>query len=535
MAKSGKIVVFGEDAREGLIKGVDLVSNAVKVTLGPKGRNVILQREFGSSHVTKDGVTVAKEIRVANPIEEMGCKLIRDVASKTNDEVGDGTTTSVVLAQAIMQEGRKLMRENYNLIEIIDGINESLNISDTFIKTIAKPVSSVDIKRVATISANNDIQIGEMISDAIEKVGTDGVITVDNSRSTESHVSVVEGLEIDRGFSSPYFINDLEKNLCELNTVRILVTNHTISTADELMSLIQNLRNFNESLLVIAENVEGVALQFFVLNSTKGSFRSVVMKAPSFGDDRVECMKDIAALVGAVFIDKVTTPTLVHLTREHLGIAEKVIVKRDSSIIVGGVRNEDLIKERLTIIDSELSSTKSTLIKDLLTARKGRLEGRIAVLNVGGGSEMEQKEIRDRVDDALCATRAALESGWVPGCGVTLYRLSQHLSAHLAELVQQSQISEGKAAGMKLMIDVLKYPLKTICENSGASYDIISSKLGSPYSNTVYNLLTDELDEASKLGVIDPAKVTLRALHNATSIATTVLTTNCLVCNEFEE
>lgn len=539
MANIQKDIFYGADARQKLMDGVNAIANAVKVTLGPKGRNVILQREYGSHYVTKDGVTVAKDIMMKDPVTDMGCQLLKDVASKTNDEAGDGTTTSVVLAQAILTEGMKLLTANYDPIQLSKGIKDASEKIIEFIEANCYPVEEdySKIKQIATVSANGDDYIGTLIADAMEKMTSKGVITVDNSKNTETTIEITEGMKIGRGFVSPFFITDIDKGECVLEDPLILVTDYKISVTKDLIPLLEGINRTNRSLLIIADSVDGEFLQTLVMNKMRGVLKVAAIKAPSFGDNRVEMMKDIAAMTGATFISQQVGAQLNKVTTDHLGTAHKVVIKKDDTVIIGGKPKEGEVDKRIAEIDLALEDkTISKSSKDDLIERMGTLTGGVAVLHVGAGSEIEQKELKDRVDDALAATKAAVESGYVPGGGVALIRAARNF--------ELSSKDESYVRGVELMKSVATAPLKTICSNAGVSGDVVLNAIYNMYDDCVstydyskfgYNARTGEFGDMIQLGVIDPTKVVVNALRNAVSVAATVLTTECLIVNEPEK
>lgn len=528
-----KEIVYGEQARQALIKGADMLANAVKVTLGPKGRNVILQREFGSQYVTKDGVTVAKEIMSKDPIIDMGCRVVRDVASKTNDEAGDGTTTSVVLTQAILKQGQRYLAAGADPIELQKGIKAKLNhLVGVITEELANPVSDnfETIKQVATISANGDEKIGELISSALEKVGTSGVMVVENSKNYDTYTEVVDGIKVDRGFESPYFITDPAKGTCELDKPYILFTDNTLAVSRDLVPVLEMVAGQQRPLLIIANQVTGECLQTLIMNKLRGTLRVAVMKAPSFGDNKFEVMKDLAAITNGELVSESLGQKLSQISTAQLGTCEKVRMTKDSTVFLGSVPNKEAVQARLTTIESQLQeATKYS--KEQLLERKGKLQGGVAVLYVGADSEIEQKELRDRVDDALSATRAAIESGYVPGGGTALLKASSK-PVEISDSVSQDFLN-----GWKLLSEAVQAPLKTICANAGVSAEVVLAKLeeGKSDKNFGYNARTGEFGNMIAMGVIDPAKVVITSLRNAVSVASTILTTECLVANEFKE
>ena len=540
MSNIQKEITYSSNARESLMVGVNAIANAVKVTLGPKGRNVILQREYGTQYVTKDGVTVAKEVKMKNPIENMGCQVVKDVAIKTNDEAGDGTTTATVLAQAILTEGMKLLAAGYDPIELQKGIKAGANyILEVLNNDLSIPVDSnfETIKQIATVSANGDETIGSLIAEAMEKVTTNGVIVVDTAKGVDTSIEITDGMKIDRGYVSPYFVTNVDKGVCELEDPLILVTDYKLTVTKELIPILEGVNQKNRSLLIIADSVEGEFLQTLVLNKMRGTLKVAAIKAPGFGDNRKEIMKDIAALTGATFISadmgiKLEANSLAKFGEDIFGKCNKVTIKKDETIIVGGEGNSELISERVKSIDIALEDEKNGYSKDQLRERKGRLIGGVAVLYIGAGSEIEQKEIKDRVDDALNATKAAVESGYVPGGGIALVRAANTPSETESDRIY----SKDFIAGWNLIRDAVTAPIMAICKNAGVSGEVVLNQvLNSDDNNFGYNARTDEYGDMIKMGVIDPTKVVHCALANAVSVASTVLTTECVIANELEK
>lgn len=532
-----KNIVYSTEAREQLMKGVNALADAVKVTLGPKGRNVILQREYGTHYVTKDGVTVAKEIRMKDPILDMGAQVVKDVASKTNDEAGDGTTTATVLTQAILQEGMKFMAAGADPIEMQKGIKAKAEFMLTQIEdNLSIPVENnfETIKQIATVSANGDERIGSLIAEAMEKVTTDGVIIVDHAKGVDTSIEVTEGMKIDRGFVSPYFITDLEKNLCELEKPWILVTDNKISVTKDLIPLLEGCNQQNKSLLIIADSVDGEFLQTLVMNKMRGSLKVAAIKAPGFGDNRKEIMKDIAAATGATVVSDELGTKLTNIQLDWLGNCDKVTIKKDETIIVGGDVDQQAVHERLAAIQAQLDdkSTSGNTEKQLID-RKARLTGGVAVLYIGACSEIEQKEIKDRVDDALSATKAAVESGYVPGGGIALaWAAGQPCD------LDESQVTQDFIHGWNILTNAALAPIRTICSNAGVTPELVLEKLKEGLVENRYfgfNAKTQEYGDMIQMGIIDPTKVTHCALANAMSVASTILTTECVIANEPEK
>jgi chaperonin GroEL len=538
MADIQKDIFYGEDARKKIIEGVNILANVVKVTLGPKGRNIILQREYGTHYVTKDGVTVAKDVFVKDPAVNMGCQIVKDIAIKTNDEAGDGTTTATVLAQAIINEGMKLVTAGYDPIELQKGIKAAAEGLAKYIEENVSVEVKEDydtIKRIATVSANGDDQIGTLIADAMQKMNYVGVITVDNSKTTDTHTEVVEGIKLDKGFISPFFITDIEKQQAVLNNPRILVTDYKLSATKDFVILLQQVNINNAELLIIADDVDGDFLQTLVVNKMRGTLRVAAIKAPMFGDNRIELLKDIAAITGATFVSQSVGIQIKDIKLDTLGSADKVTITKDSTIIAGGKSDATRVQERLDTISALYEESKSQTEKDRLMERRGNLTNGVAVLYVGGGSEIEQKELHDRVDDALNATKAALEAGYVPGGGIALLTASRN--AIIAEG------NESYTQGVKLMLKVAEAPLRTICKNAGVSDDVILNEIEAEQSRPNmnnhfvygYNARTGEFGNMIEMGIIDPTKVTLKALANAVSIASTVMTAEGMIVKELEK
>lgn len=528
-----KEIKYSLEARQALLEGANALANAVKVTLGPKGRNVLLRREYGSHYVTKDGVTVAKEIRLKDQIEDMGCTVVRDVASKTNDEAGDGTTTSVVLAQAMLNEGMKLLAAGVDPIELKKGMLAKANLMLNVLQNdlAVKVDNNFDtIKKIATVSANGDDKIGSLIAEAMQKVTTDGVIVVDSAKGVDTSIEVVDGMKIDRGYTSPYFITNLEKNICELEKPYILITDKTLNRNQEMIPLLEMINQKNRALLIIAKSVDGELLQTLVMNKMRGVLKVAVIKAPGFGDSQNELLKDLAVLTGANVISDDFGTKLEELTVDDLGEADKITIKKDETIIVGGKGDSEKINERADSIRAQMEDETSKHKKDQLKERAGKLSGGVAVLYIGAGSEIEQKEIKDRVDDALCATKAAVESGYVAGGGTALLKMAE------VECEADGTETQDFIMGWNLVKKVSEAPLRTICENAGIAADIVISKvLESDEDNFGYDARSDKYGNMVKMGIIDPVRVVHCALANAVSVASTILTTECVIVDKPEE
>ena len=518
-----KDIKFDIDAREGLKRGVDALANAVKVTLGPKGRNVIISKSFGSPQVTKDGVSVAKEIELEDALENMGAQMVKEVASKTNDLAGDGTTTATVLAQAIVKEGLKNVASGANPMDLKRGIDKAVaKIVENLAKQ-AKEVgsSSEKIRQVASISANNDDTIGELIAQAFEKVGKEGVITVEEAKGTDTYVDVVEGMQFDRGYLSPYFVTDSEKMVAELDRPYILLYDKKISTMKDLLPVLEPVAQSGKPLLIIAEDIDGEALATLVVNKLRGTLRIAAVKAPGFGDRRKAMLEDIAILTGGTVIAEERGFTLENATIDMLGTAERVSIDKDNTTIVNGAGKSEDIKARAAQIKAQIENTTSDYDREKLQERLAKLSGGVAVLYIGAASEVEMKEKKDRVDDALHATRAAVEEGIVAGGGIALLRAKNALTKIKAANTDEE-------TGIKIILKALEAPLRTIVENAGVEGSVIVAKvLESSREAFGYNAKTDAYCDMFKAGIIDPKKVTRVALENAASVAGMILTTEC--------
>ena len=525
-----KDIKFDIDARDGLKRGVDALANAVKVTLGPKGRNVIIGKSFGAPTVTKDGVSVAKEIELADPLENMGAQMVKEVASKTNDLAGDGTTTATVLAQAIVKEGLKNVAAGANPMDLKRGIDKAVEaIVDDLTKQSEKVEDSSDkIKQVASISANNDETIGELIATAFNKVGKEGVITVEEAKGTDTYVDVVEGMQFDRGYLSPYFVTDPDKMIADLENPYILLYDKKISNLQDLLPILEPVAQSGRPLLIIAEDVDGQALATLVVNKLRGGLKIAAVKAPGFGDRRKAMLEDIAILTGGVVIAEESGYTLENTTLDMLGTAETVTIDKDNTTIVNGAGKEGNIKARVNQIKAQVETTSSDYDKEKLQERLAKLAGGVAVLYVGAASEVEMKEKKDRVDDALHATRAAVEEGIVAGGGVALVRAKAVLSKIKAE-------NADEATGIQIVNRAVEAPLRTIVENAGGEGSVIIAKILEGKGDFGYNAKTDEYVNMLKAGIIDPKKVTRVALENAASVAGMILTTECALVDIKEE
>lgn len=520
-----KMLAFGEEARRALERGVDKVANAVKVTLGPKGRNVVLEKKWGAPNITKDGVTVAKEVELEDAYENMGAQLCREVASKTNDDTGDGTTTATVLAQAIVQQGMRVVAAGGNPMMIKRGIEKATQKVVEFIKSKATPIEGRDaIAHVAGI-AGNDEEIGNYIADAMDQVGKDGVITVEESKVGRTEVEVVEGMQFNKGYISPYFVTDAENMECVLEDPFVLIYEKKISSAADIVPVLEKVAQAGKPLLVIAEDVEAEALATLVVNHMRGTVRSCAVKAPGFGDRRKRNLEDIAILTGGTFISEDLGIKLENVTLDDLGRAKKVVVDKDDTTIIEGAGSEEAIRGRVEQIRKEIETTDSDYDREKLEERLAKLAGGVAVIKVGAATETELKELKHRFEDALSAARSALEEGIVPGGGVALLRAQ----AVLDPLIDEEQDDDLKA-GMQIVRRALAEPLKRIAENAGYEGSIVAERvLAEENFNYGFNALTEQYEDLVASGVIDPAKVVRCALENAASIAGLVLTTETLV------
>ena len=511
-------------------RGVDALANAVKVTLGPKGRNVIISKAFGGPTVTKDGVSVAKEVELKDPLENMGAQMVKEVASKTNDLAGDGTTTATVLAQAIVKEGLKNVAAGANPMDLKRGIDKAVEAIVSDLKKQAQEVgsSSEKIKQVASISANNDEVIGDLIATAFGKVGKEGVITVEEAKGTDTYVDVVEGMQFDRGYLSPYFVTNPEKMNVELENPYILLYDKKVSSLKELLPVLEPVAQSGKPLLIIAEDVDGEALSTLVVNKLRGALKIAAVKAPGFGDRRKAMLEDIAILTGGTVIAEESGYTLENATLEMLGTCEKVAIDKDNTTIVNGAGKADMIQNRVNQIKSQMETTTSDYDREKLQERLAKLAGGVAVLYVGAASEVEMKEKKDRVDDALHATRAAVEEGIVAGGGVALLRAKAVLSTLKSD-------NADEATGIQIISRAIEAPLRTIVENAGLEGSVVVAKVAEGKGNFGYNAKTDEYVDMLAAGIIDPKKVTRVALENAASVAGMILTTECALIDIKED
>ena len=524
-----KDIKFDIEARDGLKRGVDALANAVKVTLGPKGRNVVIGRSFGAPTITKDGVSVAKEIELEDPLENMGAQMVKEVASKTNDLAGDGTTTATVLAQAIVKEGLKNVAAGANPLDLKRGIDKA---TKAIVKDLHKQSQTVEkgdkIRQVATISANNDTSVGELIAKAFNKVGKEGVITIEEAKGMETYVDIVEGMQFDRGYLSPYFVTDTEKMKTELESPYILLYDKKISTMNDILPILEPVAKSGRPLLIIAEDIDGEALSTIVVNKLRGALKIAAVKAPGFGDRRKAMLEDIAILTGGTVISEERGFTLENATLDMLGTCERVEIDKENTIIVNGNGDKSNIKGRIGQIKSQIEATTSDYDKEKLQERLAKLAGGVAVLYVGAASEVEMKEKKDRVEDALHATRAAVEEGIVAGGGVALIRAKSVL-----EKITTDNLDE--VTGIKIVARAIEAPLRTIVENAGGEGSVVVNKILEGKKDFGYNAKTDEYVSMFKEGVIDPTKVTRVALENAASVAGMILTTECALIDIKED
>jgi chaperonin GroEL len=525
-----KEIYFDVEAREKLKKGVDALANAVKVTLGPKGRNVVIGKKFGAPHITKDGVTVAKEIELKDPVENMGAQMVKEVASKTADIAGDGTTTATVLAQAIVSAGMKNVASGANPMDLKRGIDKAVTAVVENLRKISKEVGSDNdkIKQIASISANNDETIGALIAEAMKVVGNDGVITVEEAKGTETEVKTVEGMQFDRGYLSPYFVTNAEKMITEMENPLILIYDKKISNMKELLPILEPVVQAGRALLIIAEDLDGEALGTLVVNRIRGSLKVAAVKAPGFGDRRKAMLEDIAILTGGHVISEERGYTLEGVTMDMLGTAEKIEIDKDNTTIINGAGQKDAIQARVGQIKAQIEASTSDYDKEKLQERLAKLAGGVAVLYIGAPTEMEMKEKKDRVDDALAATRAAVEEGIVPGGGVALIRC-------ISALDNLKGLNEDEDTGIAIVKRAVEEPLRQIIANAGGEGAVVVQKVKEGKDDFGYNARTEVYENLYAAGVIDPTKVTRIAIENASSIAAMLLTTECVIADEPEE
>lgn len=524
-----KNILFNSEAREKLKRGVDALADAVKVTLGPKGRNVILDKKFGSPAITKDGVSVAKEIELKDPVENMGAQLVKEVASKTADQAGDGTTTATVLTQAIFNAGLKNVAAGANPMDLKRGIDKAVTAIVADLKSQSKKINNnKEIAQIATISANNDATIGEMIAAAMEKVGKDGVITVEEAKGTETEVKTVEGMQFDRGYLSPYFVTNTEKMETEFDHAYILIYDKKISSMKELLPLLEQVVQTGKPLVIISEDLDGEALATLVVNKIRGALKIAAVKAPGFGDRRKAMLEDIAVLTGGTVISEEGGYKLENAKLEHLGTSEKIIIDKDNTTIVNGSGKKENIVSRINQIKAQMENTTSDYDKEKLQERLAKLSGGVAIMYIGAATEVEMKEKKDRVDDALHATRAAVEEGIVAGGGIALIRASKALDA-------VKFLNEDEKTGVNIIRIAIEAPLRTIVSNAGLESSVIVQKVKDGKDDFGYNAREDKYENFFAAGIIDPTKVTRLALENAASVAALLLTTECVVADNPED
>ena len=524
-----KQIHFNTESRENLRKGVDILANAVKVTLGPKGRNVILDKKFGAPTITKDGVTVAKEIELKDPVENMGAQLVKEVASKTADDAGDGTTTATVLAQAIFNNGIKNVAAGANPMDLKRGIDKAVKTVISDLQDQSKEIKdSSEISQVATVSANNDHEIGNMVADAMDKVGRDGVITVEEAKGTETEVKTVEGMQFDRGYLSPYFVTNSDKMEVELENPYILIYDKKISAMKELLPVLELVSQSTKPLLIIAEDIEGEALATIVVNKIRGALKVAAVKAPGFGDRRKAMLEDLAILTGGTVISEERGYKLESATIDYLGTADKINIDKDNTTIVSGAGKKSDINARVNQIKKQIKNTTSEYDKEKLQERLAKLSGGVAILYIGAATEVEMKEKKDRVDDALHATRAAVQEGIVAGGGIGFIRAINSLDKLDLE-------NEDQNTGVIIVKTALESPIRTIVENSGGEGSVVIQKVKESKNDFGYNAATDTYESMFAAGIIDPTKVSRLALENAASIASLLITTECVIVDEPEK
>ena len=528
-----KKIVFEEEARKSLLKGIDAVADAVKVTLGPKGRNVILQKKFGAPQIVNDGVTIAKEIELKDGLENAGAQLLKEVSSKTNDVAGDGTTTASVLAQAIVREGLKNLTAGANPMSMKRGIDKAVEIAINKVRDLSRPVNTKEeIAQVAGISAGNNSEIGELIAEAMDKVGHDGVITVEESKSFGTNLKVVEGMQFDKGYISPYFVTDAERMEAVLEDAYVLCVNKKINIISDLVPVLEQVARDGRSLLLIAEDVEGEALATLVVNTMRKVLRAVAVKAPGFGDRRKAMLEDIAILTGGQLFTEELGIKLENITTQMMGLAKRVTVTKDETTIVVGNETKEAVAARAKLINKQIEMSDSEYDKEKLQERKAKLSGGVAVIEVGAATEIELKERKLRIEDALNATRAANEEGIVPGGGVALIRVQQELESKMATMKFDS---DDEKSGFKILTAALDVPLRAIAANAGAKSDVVVDNVKSEKGAYGYDALLDRYTDMFAAGIVDPAKVTRSALENAASVGSMLLTTEAAVVDIPEE
>ena len=520
---TAKNVTFGDAGRSKLVNGINILANAVKITLGPKGRNVVIQKQYGAPVITKDGVSVAREIELNDPLENMGAQMVKQVASKTADDAGDGTTTATVLAQGIVKEGMKYVTSGMNPMDLKRGIDQAVKAAVDALSDISKPcTTSKEIAQVGSISANSDFTIGQLIADAMDRVGKDGVITVEDGRGLEDELSVVEGMQFDRGYLSPYFINNKDKQNCELEEPFILIVDKKLTNIRELLPVLEATAKAGKPLFIIADDVEGEALATLVVNVMRGIVKVAAVKAPGFGDRKKAMLEDIAILTGATVISEELGFTLEKVTGDQLGIAARVEISKDNTIIIDGRGEKLIIDERIQLLRKQIEDATSTYEKDKINERLAKLAGGVAVIKVGASTEVAMKEKKDRIDDALPATRAAVEDGIVAGGGVALVRAKQSIKELKGENSDQN-------AGIQIVLRAMEEPIRQIVNNAGDSADVVVNNVLNSQQSYGYNAATGVYGDMIEMGVLDPTKVTKTALINAASIASLILTTECAI------
>jgi chaperonin GroEL len=520
---AAKDVMFGNDSRLKMVQGVNILADAVKVTLGPKGRNVVIERSFGGPHITKDGVTVAREIELKDKLQNMGAQMVKEVASKTATDAGDGTTTATVLAQAIVKEGMKYVTSGHNPMDLKRGIDKATHAAIDALSAISKPCDTTEeIAQVGTISANSDASIGKMIADAMERVGKEGVITVESGKSLQDELEVVEGMQFDRGYLSPYFITNQEKQIVELDQPFVLLFDKKITNIRDMIPVLEAVNKAGKPLLIVAEDVEGEALATLVVNSMRGIVKTCAIKAPGFGDRRSSMLEDLAILTGGTVVAEQLGLTLDKVTLEHLGMAGRVEISKENTIIIDGAGDATAIENRVKAIRAQIEVATSDYDQEKLQERVAKLAGGVAVLRIGAATEVEMKEKKDRIDDALHATKAAVEDGIVPGGGVALVRAKQAILGLTGDNADQN-------AGIQIVLRAMEEPLRIIVSNAGESSDVVLNAVAEGTGNFGYNAATEQYGDMLAAGVIDPTKVAKTALINAASVAGLLLTTDCAI------
>ena len=526
---TAKQVLFGNDARSRMVNGVNVLADAVKVTLGPKGRNVVLERAFGGPTITKDGVSVAKEVELKDKFENMGAQMVKEVASKTSDNAGDGTTTATVLAQAIVDEGMKYVAAGMSPMDLKRGIDKAVAAAIEQLHSLSKPTTtSKEVAQVGAISANSDHEIGDIIAEAMEKVGKEGVITVEDGKSLHNELEVVEGMQFDRGYLSPYFINNTDKQVALLENPYLLLVEKKISNIRDLLPILEQVAKSGRPLLIIAEDIEGEALATLVVNSIRGVLKTVAVKAPGFGDRRKAMLEDIAILTGGTVISSDVGLTLEKATLAELGSAKKVEVNKESTTIIDGAGKEDQIEARVKQIRAQMEETSSDYDREKLQERVAKLAGGVALIKVGAATEVEMKEKKARVEDALHATRAAVEEGVVAGGGVALIRAKQAIKEIKGDNPEQD-------AGIKIVLRAMEEPMRQIVRNAGDEPSVVVDRVANGKGNFGFNAQTGEYGDMIEMGVLDPTKVTRTALQNAASVASLILTTECMIADMPED